>query len=63
MAVIAKHYFKNKPIEEADPEVMRAFIIDQYDVGRNKWLQWRIASQRQEIARLYEEIKRLKTGE
>ena len=63
MSVIAKHYFKNKSIEEADPEEMRAFIIDQYDVGRNKWLQWRIASQRQEIARLHKEIERLKTGE
>ena len=35
-------------------------VLHQYDVGRRKWLQWRIAAQRREISRLHELVAELR---
>lgn len=53
-------FFQNKPIEEASKVDLIKYIRDQYDVGANRHLQTKLSSQKAEIRRLHEEIRKLK---
>lgn len=58
--MILGRFFQNKPIEEASKEDLIKYILDQYDVGANRHLQAKLSSQKAEIRRLHEEVRRLK---